>query len=87
MSAAPAKSARSLRKDELREGIDAAVIVAAESLAPTCVKQGYLSKRSDNSFVKNWKRRWVVLHGSLLYYFESPESKKPQGALPGPAPR
>ena len=40
---------------------------------------GFLKKRSDQGFVKNWKNRWVMLVGSLLHYFENDDSKNPQG--------
>jgi len=61
------------------QGIDASAIVAADALKDTAIKAGYLNKRSAQGLLQNWKRRWVVLNGQLLYYFEAADSKKPQG--------
>lgn len=36
-------------------------------------KDGYLVKKGE--VVKNWKKRWFVLHGSLLCYFKKPPGK------------
>ena len=77
--AAPS-SARKLRKDELTEGIDKSAIVAAAELKDCAIKAGYLNKRSAQGVVHNWKKRWIVLNATFLYYYESPDSKKPQGA-------
>ena len=37
--------------------------------------QGYLYKKSS-SLVKDWKRRWFVMHGGVLYYYQEKGKKK-----------
>jgi len=32
--------------------------------------------------VKSWKKRWFVLVGNCLYYFEEPSHKEPKGIIP-----
>jgi len=71
-------SARKIREDESKEGIDASSIVSAESLVGA-VKTGYMNKRSEQGIVKNWKRRWVAIVGNLLYYYADEVAKAPQG--------
>ena len=74
---------RKLKKDEQREGVDAAAVsltAAAAASGEDVVKVGILLKRSQNGLVHNWRRRFVVLREKLLFYYESPESVKPQGA-------
>eukprot|EP01117_Protostelium_nocturnum_P020495 TRINITY_DN9243_c0_g1_i1.p1 TRINITY_DN9243_c0_g1~~TRINITY_DN9243_c0_g1_i1.p1 ORF type:complete len:453 (-),score=191.32 TRINITY_DN9243_c0_g1_i1:42-1400(-) len=44
------------------------------------VKRGYLVKRGGK--IKNWKGRYFVLEGNLLYYFKSPNSPHPTGVVP-----
>ena len=77
------KTGRKLRKDEVKEGLAVQDVKSAEALRHehATAMGGYLQKRSDQGLFKNWKKRWVMLVGSLLYYFESEESKNPQGAL------
>jgi len=75
--------ARKLRNDEEREGVMLADIVSAEDLEaefPSKMR-GFLRKRSDQGFFKNWKRRWVALSDRLLYYFADETSANPYGAL------
>ena len=53
--------------------------------------RGFLRKRSDQGFFKNWKKRWVVLSDRLLYYFLDEQSVNPNGeraeeARGGPIP-
>ena len=43
--------------------------------------RGFLRKRSDQGFFKNWKKRWVVLSDRLLYYFLDEQSANPNGAF------
>lgn len=43
-------------------------------------KQGYLVKRGG--IVKNWKKRWFVLRGNILYYYSAPDQKEPLGFIP-----
>ena len=42
-------------------------------------KEGYLEKRGD--FSKNFQRRWFVLKGNLLFYFEKKQDKEPLGLI------
>jgi len=43
-------------------------------------KQGFLVKQGG--LVRNWKRRWCVLHDSKLYYFKGKSDKEPAGVIP-----
>ena len=42
-------------------------------------KEGYLHKRGD--FHKGWQKRWCVLKGNLLFYYEKRVDKDPIGIL------
>ena len=42
-------------------------------------KEGYLEKRGD--FSKGYQRRWFVLKGNLLFYFEKKQDKEPLGLI------
>ena len=42
-------------------------------------KEGYLEKRGD--FSKGYQRRWFVLKGNLLFYFERKQDKEPLGLI------
>ena len=42
-------------------------------------KEGYLGKRGD--FSKGYQRRWFVLKGNLLFYFEKKQDKEPLGLI------
>ena len=42
-------------------------------------KEGYLGKRGD--FNKGYQRRWFVLKGNLLFYFEKKQDKEPLGLI------
>jgi len=75
------KVTRKLRKDETREGIEAELLVPAEALEPMASKTGWLQKRSENGLIQNWKRRWVVLASTLLYYYDSDDARKPAGVI------
>lgn len=48
---------------------------------PHIVKAGWLLKLGEN--VKNWKRRWCIVTGPMLFYYESPEDDqlKPKGRV------
>ena len=41
-------------------------------------KEGYLSKRNE---VKGYQRRWFVLKGNLLFYYEKKQDKEPMGLI------
>lgn len=43
-------------------------------------REGWLSKQGGR--VKTWKKRWVILSGSVLYYFDSPKELQPKGLVP-----
>ena len=47
----------------------------------TVVKSGWLLKLGEH--VKNWKKRWFVLTGPMLFYYEAPENNqiKPKGKV------
>ena len=48
-------------------------------------KEGYLEKRGKGSSAlgrQNWKRRWFVLEGSSLSYYDKENSSKPIKSLP-----
>ncbi len=42
-------------------------------------KEGYLSKKSEIG--KGYQRRWFVLKGNLLFYFEKKQDKEPVGLI------
>jgi len=42
--------------------------------------QGWLLKQGGR--YKSWKKRWFVLSGGCLYYFEYPSDKEPKGIIP-----
>lgn len=42
--------------------------------------EGWLMKQGGK--FKNWKKRWVICSGSVLYYFESPKDPTPKGLVP-----
>lgn len=42
-------------------------------------KEGYLSKKGDIN--KGFQRRWFVLKGNLLFYFEKKQDKEPLGVI------
>ena len=42
-------------------------------------KEGYLSKKGDLN--KGFQRRWFVLKGNLLFYFEKKQDKEPLGVI------
>jgi len=44
------------------------------------VKEGWLIKQG--MVVKNWKKRWLVLVGTLLFYFKKQKDSFPQGVIP-----
>jgi len=43
-------------------------------------KEGYLDKKGD-TVNRSYKRRWFVLKGNLLFYFEKPSEKQPVGMI------
>lgn len=52
--------------------------VASFAVCPSPIdKEGYLSKKSERGF----QRRWFVLKGNLLFYFEKKQDKEPLGVV------
>ncbi|KAM5320927.1 rho GTPase-activating protein 22 isoform 3-T3 [Glossophaga mutica] len=43
------------------------------------LKAGWLKKQ--RSIMKNWQRRWFVLHGDQLFYYKDKNETKPQGFI------
>ena len=43
-------------------------------------KSGYLQQQ-EGRLMKSWRKRWYVLNGNCLYYFESPTDQKPKGMI------
>lgn len=41
--------------------------------------EGWLNKRGEMN--KSWQRRWFVLKGNLLFYFEKRTDKEPLGMI------
>tara|TARA_R110002050_G_scaffold220087_1_gene355978 strand:+ start:111 stop:521 length:411 start_codon:yes stop_codon:yes gene_type:complete len=46
-------------------------------------KRGYIKKRGEN--VKNYRKRWFILKGDLLYYFKTEQDSTPLGVIPLPS--
>ena len=44
---------------------------------PPAIKEGFLWKEGHN--FRSWKKRWCVLQGSLLLYFETEQAAAPLG--------
>ena len=42
--------------------------------------EGWLWKQGGK--VRSWKRRWVILSKSVLYYFEGEKESSPKGLVP-----
>jgi hypothetical protein len=55
--------------------------LAAYACAPSTPadKNGWLLKRGDLN--RNYQRRWFVLKGNLLFYFEKAEDREPIGVI------
>lgn len=52
----------------------------AFAVSPTPVdKEGWLNKRGEVN--KGFQRRWFVLKGNLLFYFEKKGDKEPVGVI------
>lgn len=43
-------------------------------------RAGWL-KHQEGRLMKSWKRKWCVLNGTSLYYFENPTDQKPKGVI------
>ncbi len=43
-------------------------------------KQGWLSQQ-EGRLIKSWKKKWCVLSGRSLYYFEKETDQKPKGVI------
>jgi len=46
-------------------------------------KRGYLKKRGEN--VRNYRKRWFILKGDLLYYYKREQDSTPLGVIPLPS--
>jgi hypothetical protein len=44
-------------------------------------EHGWLHKKGNDAFNAQWKKRWFVMEDDSMVYYESPESKKPQGSI------
>ena len=44
-------------------------------------EHGWLHKKGNDAINAQWKKRWFVMEDDALVYYESPESKKPQGSI------
>ncbi|MPC60243.1 Sesquipedalian-1 [Portunus trituberculatus] len=54
--------------------------LCAYSVSPTLIdKEGYLLKKGEVN--KNFQRRWFVLKGNLLFYFEKKGDREPIGVI------
>lgn len=54
--------------------------LCAYSISPTQIdKEGYLLKKGEVN--KNFQRRWFVLKGNLLFYFEKKGDREPIGVI------
>lgn len=42
-------------------------------------KQGFLQKRSEQN--KSYQKRWFLLKGNLLFYFDKPSDREPLGVI------
>lgn len=51
----------------------------AVSSAVAADKEGYLMKKGEVN--KGFQRRWFVLKGNLLFYFEKRSDKEPLGVI------
>lgn len=49
------------------------------AVTPPVDQDGYLNKRGEVN--KAWQRRWFVLKGNLLFYFEKRGDKEPLGVI------
>ncbi|KAG5189290.1 hypothetical protein JKP88DRAFT_267368 [Tribonema minus] len=47
----------------------------------SCVREGYLFKRSSGKVLQNWQRRWFVLDGTRLCYLRPNATSALRGAL------
>jgi len=46
----------------------------------SAVNEGWLFKQGGR--VKTWKKRYIILSGSVLYYYKSPKDREPLGFVP-----
>jgi hypothetical protein len=63
----------------VKRGTDKKDSISVASLAPA-QHAGWITKRGGK--VHSWKRRWLVLKDSMLYYFTKPTVRFPLGILP-----
>lgn len=53
--------------------------LTAFAITPPVDLEGYLSKRGEVN--KSWQKRWFVLKGNLLFYFERKGDREPLGVI------
>jgi hypothetical protein len=75
------RAPRGLRRDEEAEGVTVEDLSSVKDLLADSAKAGWLSKLGEQSMIKQWKSRFVVLSGPLLFYFVAGDSKAPQGVI------
>lgn len=62
----PKSPTRKLREDELAEQINSASIVGVPDLDSASVIQGWMNKCGEQSVIRKWKKRWVVVAGTSV---------------------
>lgn len=58
---------------------DRTLIAFSTSLSSPTDKEGWLFKRGEGN--KSFQKRYFVLKGNLLFYFEKPSDKEPLGVV------
>jgi hypothetical protein len=66
-------------KYERREFMEGGAAASGSGTAAVGQREGYLTKQG--AVVKNWKRRWFVLQGSVMAYYKRPRDETPAGEI------